>query len=84
MTEIQPALDPDIELRHLEAQERTCAGLVQRAAKQIVIDSAHKRMVPGSGRKLIAEAVILCEVQAALSKARKAAAKAAAQARVAA
>ena len=84
MTETRPAPDPEIELRQLEAQERTCAGLVQRAAKQIVIDSAHQRMVPGSARKLGAEAVILCEAQAALSKARKAAAKAASQARAAA
>ena len=84
MAETPPAPDPDIELRHLEAQERTCAALVQAAAKQILIDSAHKRMVPGSARKLVAEAVILCEAQAALSKARKAAAKAASQARAAA
>ena len=84
MTATRPAPDPDIELRHLEAQERTCAGLVLACAKQIVIDSAHGRMVPGSGRNLVAEAIVLCEAQAALSKARKAAAKAAAQARAAA
>ena len=84
MTETRPAPDPNIELRQLAVQERTCAAIVQAGAKQILLDSALGRMVPGSGRNLVAEAIVLCEAQAALSKARKAAAQAAAQARAAA
>jgi hypothetical protein len=75
MTETRPDPDPNIELRHLAAQERTCAALVKAAANQILIDSAHGRMVPGSGRKLATQVVALCEAQAVLARALKTAAR---------
>ena len=48
---------------------RTSAVKIEAAARQILIDLAHGRLVPSSGRLIAAEVIVLCEAIAVAQKA---------------
>ena len=54
---------------------RTSAIKIEAAARQILIDLAHGRLVRSSGRLIAAEIIILCEAITLAAEAEKAAAR---------
>lgn len=54
---------------------RTSAIKIEAAARQILIDVAHGRLVRSSGRLIAAEIVVLCEAIAVAAEAQKDAAR---------
>ena len=75
MTATRPAPHPDIARRQHAVNVRTSAARIQNAAKQILADSAHGRLVRSSGRQIAAEVTVLCEEIALLAQAEKEAAR---------
>lgn len=74
-TRPRPRQEPCTSRIHHAANVRTSAVKAEAAARQILIDLAHGRLVRSSGRDLAAIVTVLCEAIALAADAEKAAAR---------
>ena len=70
-TPARPQPDADIACAHHDVNVRTSAAKIEAAARQILIDRRHGRLVRSAGRQIAAEVIALCESITLLAEAEK-------------